>query len=198
MRNVCRGGSPWRMAATATAITTRANPAVAKRRRCRCMKRLLIRTPHYSVTVAIGTRRGVAPPPRLPGWSAGSSPENGPGLSFAPTPLAGVERGFITRRRPSHHFAPTPASGVGANFTSRLLLVTNPRSTPASGVGADKCSFDRQELHRVGDDKAVRVIIANLDPAGFPRGERKGAQGNRLLILGRLPLVDLHRAFAVG
>jgi hypothetical protein len=40
------------------------------------------------------------PPPRLPGWSPGSSPEGEEGRSCpAPTSLAEVEPGFVTRTR---------------------------------------------------------------------------------------------------
>src|SRR5437879_2193692 len=51
----------------------------------------------------------------------------------APTPLAGVERGFGPNRRS------TPTSGVGGGREERwACLVTNLRTTPASGVGAEQ------------------------------------------------------------
>ncbi len=50
----------------------------------------------------------------------------------APTPLAGVERGFVTRNARALP-APTPLAGVERRFVP--VLVMNLRPTPASGVG---------------------------------------------------------------
>ncbi len=57
--------------------------------------------------------RAARPPPRSSGWSRGSFPAGISAPGLAPTPLAGVEPGFVSRG-----------------------LATSLRSTPASGVGA--------------------------------------------------------------
>ncbi len=62
-------------------------------------------------------------------------------LIDAPTPLAGVEQGFITSTGPLPGAAPTALVGVERRFIkqgARRMGETNQRSTPTSGVGASR------------------------------------------------------------
>ena len=67
---------------------------------------------------------------------------------FVPTPLAGVGRGFVTRRDRFRHTAPTPLAGVERGFVTRRDRFRHTAPTPLAGVERrvrHPCDGPRQE-----------------------------------------------------
>src|SRR5262245_4900154 len=140
-----------------------------------------------------GETGGPAPNSGLPDRTSASATAHFPPLVLpivlSPLPVSRLSRPILpilTRIGPTCHSnrraAPPGAAGHSL------------RSRPAEQARLARCaSLDRDELDRVGDDVALRVVVAHLDPAAAAGREDERPQQHAAVAAPRHALVDAER-----